>query len=300
MVLDQRTVSAAPAGALQSAVRLSTALAVVAFVASALTFAAGDVLTGPPVMNGSARGTSLMMSLVGAPALFLAGRQVLRGSTRAVLVWAGMSMFLTYNSFMLLTASPVNRLFLLYVASFGLSLATMISIGRSIDAAVLARRCDSTLPVRGVAVYLWVIVALNALAWLGRVVPATIDDRMSDLTKGMGIATVPTYLQDLAFWLPLIAVGAWLLWRRQAWGYLVSGAALAFWALEGATVAVDQWFGHRADPMSDVASDAMVLPFAILAAIGAVMLWSFLRHVTPEHPARQHAEKPPTSPVRDR
>ena len=29
-------------------------------------------------------------------------------------------MFLTYNSFMLLTATPINRLFLLYVAAFGL------------------------------------------------------------------------------------------------------------------------------------------------------------------------------------
>ena len=135
------------------------------------------------------------------------------------------------------------------------------------------------MPIRPISVYLGATVALNVLAWLGRVVPAIVSDRVPDLVDGMGIATVPTYLQDLAFWLPLIAVGAWQLWHRRPWGYAISGATLAFWTLEAATVAVDQWFGHRADPLSDIASDVVVIPFAVLAAITAVVFWSFLRQV---------------------
>ena len=102
---------------------------------------------------------------------------------------------------------------------------------------------------------------------------------MAGLVEGMGLSTVPTYLQDLSFWLPLLALGSWLLWHRRAWGYVISGAGLAFWAVEAATVAVDQWFGHRADPTSVVASDVMVVPFAVLAVVGVAVLWSFLRHV---------------------
>jgi hypothetical protein len=135
------------------------------------------------------------------------------------------------------------------------------------------------LPARRIAGYLGAIVVLNALAWLARVVPATVDDRMSDLVDGMGLVTVPTYLQDLSIWLPLVGFGSWLLWHRRAWGYAIGGASLAFWALEAVTVAVDQWFGHRADPASRVASDAVVIPFAILAVVGTAVLWSFLRHV---------------------
>lgn len=258
---------------------LSAALAVLVVTAAGLTFF-GDFLVGPPVMNGSARGTALMMVLVGAPALVVSGQRTLRGSSRSVFVWAGMSMYLTYNSFMLLTATPINRLFLLYVAAFGLAVATMIAIARSVDVADLAHHCDSRLPVRGIAVYLGVTVTLNAAAWLGRIIPATVSDTMPHLVEGMGIATVPTYVQDLAFWLPLLALGAWLLWRRHPWGYLICGAGLAFWAVEAATVAVDQWFGHDADPLSDVASASVVVPFAVLAAITTAALWSFLRHVT--------------------
>jgi hypothetical protein len=263
------------------ALHLSAALALAAGAASVLTFAVDGLLLGPPVMNGSARGTALLMFLAGVPVLVVTARMASAGSVRAQFGWAGAAMFLTYNSFMLLTATPINRLFLLYVAAFGLSIATLVALAVSLDVDALAQHVDPALPARPIAGYLLAVVALNALAWLGRVVPATVGDTMPTLVDGMGIATVPTYVQDLAFWLPLVALGAWWLWHRRPWGYLVAGASLVFWTLEAATVAVDQWFGHQAAPASDIASDAMVIPFAALAVIGAVVTWSFLRRVRP-------------------
>lgn len=285
MIVEHRSPGSTRAPSARLALPLSIALAAVAFAAGALTFAVDSLLVGPPVMNGSARGTALMMFLVGAPVLVGAAWRASAGSPRANFVWAGAAMFLTYNSFMLLTATPINRLFLLYVAAFGLSIATLVSLAVSFDVDALARHVDPALPARPIAGYLLAVVALNALAWLGRVVPATVGDTMPTLVEGTGLATIPTYLQDLAFWLPLVALGAWWLWHRQPWGYLVAGASLVFWTLEAATVAVDQWFGHQADPASDIASDAMVIPFAALAVIGAAVTWSFLRRVS-AHPRR--------------
>jgi hypothetical protein len=279
MAVETSAAAIPASAATRRAVQLSTILAVAVSASALLTFVFDELLVGPPVMNGSARGTSLMMILVGAPALVVAGRLTLHGSVKARFAWAGSSMFLTYNSFMLLAGTPINRLFLFYVASFGLALATMIAIARSTDVVATAARCDRTLPARGIAGYLGAVVALNALAWLARIVPATVDDRMAELVEGMGLATVPTYLQDLSFWLPVLALGSWLLWHRRAWGYVIAGAGLAFWVLEAATVAVDQWFGYNADPTSNVASAAVVLPFAVLAVVGAAVLWLFLRHV---------------------
>ncbi|HET8614331.1 MAG TPA: hypothetical protein VFL94_02315 [Actinomycetales bacterium] len=279
MAVDTSVATTAVPSGTGLAVRLSMTLSVVAAVAAFLTFAVDGILVGPAVMNGSARGTALVMLVVGVPVLVVAARLAHRGSDRARFVWAGMAMYLTYNAFMLLAGTPINRLFLLYVATLGLAVATTAAIARSSDVDVIVQRIDPTLPARRIAGYLGAIVVLNALAWLARVVPATVDDRMSDLVDGMGLATVPTYLQDLSFWLPLLGFGSWLLWHRRVWGYAIGGAGLAFWALEAVTVAVDQWFGHRADPTSAVASDAVVIPFAILAVVGTAVLWSFLRHV---------------------
>jgi hypothetical protein len=60
------------------------------------------------------------------------------------------------------------------------------------------------------------------------------------------------------------------------------------WAIEGLAVAADQWFGHRADPSSDIASNAAVFPFALASFVGLVALWCFLRYVAPApHPSRE-------------
>ena len=67
------------------------------------------------------------------------------------------------------------------------------------------------------------------------------------------------FVQDLALWLPLIAVAAAWLWQRRPLGHLVIGATLVMWVLESTAIAVDQWFGHAADLASSVASGAVTL-----------------------------------------
>jgi len=90
-------------------------------------------------------------------------------------------------------------------------------------------------------------------------------------------------VQDLAFWIPLMALSATLLWRRRAWGYLLVGAVLTFGVIESIGVAVDQWFGHAADPASPVAGAVMVPVFAALAGIGLVPLFFYFRNLD-RHP----------------
>jgi hypothetical protein len=79
---------------------LSAGLAVVAAASSLLTFLLPDVLRGTAVMNGSARGTALVVLLAGVPVLACSMLLAERGSARAVLTWLGATAFLLYNSLM--------------------------------------------------------------------------------------------------------------------------------------------------------------------------------------------------------
>lgn len=260
------------------AYRLSMAFAAVVAVASAATFAFGGALTGTPVMNGSCRGTALVMLVVAVPGLVVSARLAAHGSAAAaVVVWFGMLLHLTYNTVLLVLGEPMNRLFLLYEASLALGIAAAAAVLVTVDHDALASRFAPALRPRGFALYLWVIVGLNLLAWLGRIVPAVANDTVPELLDGTGTSMVPTYFQDLAFWLPFVAWAAWLLWKRRPAGLLLGGGALAFWSIEGLTVAVDQWFGHRADPASAVASGHVVVPFALSSVVGVIVAWRFLR-----------------------
>jgi hypothetical protein len=258
---------------------LSIALAVCAAATGLVLFAFGGVLRGAPVMNGSARGTALVMAVVGVPVLVVALVLARRGSARALFVWLGATLYLAYNAFLQLLGTPLNRVFLLTLLTLSLAIAASIAVVVLLDTVDVAARCGPTLPARAIAAFILAIVVLNALAWLARIVPALVADDPDRLLEGMGLTMVPTYLQDLAFWLPLLGIGAVWLWQRRPWGFVISGAGLAFWAIESVTVAVDQWFGHRADPASDVASDAVVLPFLLVGVITVGVLAAFLRPV---------------------
>jgi hypothetical protein len=263
---------------------LSFMLGVVAFVAGLWTFVDDGLLTGPAVSNGSGRGTGLVVAV--AASLLLASMVLeRRHPVRAQILWLGTIAYLAYNSVLLLFGTPFNRAFLLYVAVLGLSLWTAIVGLRRVDHDAIRASFSARAPVRGVATYLWVIAAANTLVWLRAIVSALGAARPSELLDGTGMTTNPVYVQDLAFWLPLAVVAAYALWRRRAWAYLVVGGLLVFWVIEAVGVATDQWFGHRADPASTVASAAAVPGFAALALVTTVVLVAYVRRIAPSRSA---------------
>jgi hypothetical protein len=230
-------------------------------------------------MNGSARGTALVALFVAVPALVLSMVAASRGSARAVIVWLGAAAYITYNSVLFLFATPFNDLFLLYEAMLALSLWSMIVVVHAIDVPSFAARYSSRLPARAIAAYMLAVAGLNGLAWLRLVVPTVMSGSTPSFLEGTGLPTNPVFVQDLAVWLPLMAVAAIWLWRRTSWGYVVSGTLLVMYMIEGLGVAADQWFGSTADPASTVASAAAVPMFAALAVIGMVPLFFHFRNL---------------------
>lgn len=255
---------------------LSLALAIVAAVTTAATFFVPDVLLGPAVTNGSARGTALVMLVLATPVLVWS--MWLEQSHRwpARLLWMGSLFYMTYNAFLLLFLTPFNSLFLLYAATQSLALFAVFALV-SDRSELPPRRQRDAMPVRGLAVLVWTIVALNALVWLRDVVPAIFSNDPGSFLDGLGVATNAVYVQDLAIWLPVMAVAAWWTWNRRSIGIYLTGSWLAFGVIEGIGVAVDQWFGHQADPSSAFASVEVIPVMLGLAVVSAVGLYFYLR-----------------------
>jgi hypothetical protein len=255
---------------------LSLALAGVGGLAAALTFFVPDVLQGPEVTNGNARGTALVMLFLATPVLLVAMWSQRHGSWRARYWWLGSIFYFAYNAFLLLFLTPFNSLFLLYVATESLALFSAFALvirGGEFPTADLARR----VPVRGLSIFIWVIVLFNALAWLQVVVPAVLDEDPGSFLDGLGAATNAIYVQDLVVWLPLMATAGWWMWHRKPLGIFLTGSWLAFGSMEGIGVAVDQWFGHRADTLSPHASYEVIPLMIALAVINLVGLYFYIR-----------------------
>ena len=271
----------------QAAFIVSGLLAVVSGAAAAGSYFIPDVLRGTAVMNGSGRGTALVMMLLGIPVLLAAMYVSARGSLRARIVWLGVAGYFAYNGVMFVLGTPFNQLYLLYEAMVGLSLWTAILVLRTIDLEALGSAFSVSFPRRAIAGYQLAIAALNGAAWLAGAIPAVLSTASpAKVLAGTGVATVPTYDQDLAFWIPLMFVASIWMWRRIEIGRLLVGGLLAMGVVEAVGVAVDQWMGSAADPTSTVASAAMTPVFAALALIGLVPLFFYMRNLRGRTPER--------------
>lgn len=257
--------------------RMSALLGVVSALAAAGTLFIPDLLSGPAVMNGSARGTALVVLFAAVPILAGSMHATHRGSTRGLAVWLGVAAYLTYNGVMFCFATPFNPLFPLYVAM--LSLSIFLLTGLASDAAEVGRYLSDSRGPGWVAAYIGVVVALNGLLWLRGVASAVVADEPTSFLEGTGLTTNPVYVQDLAFWLPVMAWLAYSLVTAPRDRLVLVAGGLVFWVIEGLGVAVDQWMGYRADPTTVWATAGAAWLFAMTTLIGLVPAWVVLRQL---------------------
>lgn len=258
------------------ALRLSTALAIVNALAGIVSVLLPGVFRDQAAYVANARGTFVVILFVALPALVLAMRSSERGSLRAGLVWLAAVGYLVYNAILTTFSLRFNPLFLVYVASLSLGVASLVAVLRCLDAGQLARRLSPRVPVRAIGAYLIVTAVAFALLWLRDIVPALLTGGVPQSIRGTGLSTNVVEVIDLAFTLPLTAAAGLWLWRGRTWGALLAGAMLVFLTLESISVATDQYFGHLADPSQPTGA---IAPFVILAVIGAVPAIVFLRGI---------------------
>ena len=272
---EHHSVSQAGQGVFEPAVsRLAAVLAASSLVAGAGTAVVPDLLGGTAVMNGSARGTGLVVAAVGVPVLLVSLVRSSRGSRSGAAVALGTGAYLTYNAVMLCFATPLNSLFPAYVVMLGAGLFLLANAVPVVSTPTAVR--DGRL-LRWIGVWILTVVLLNSVLWLRQVAGAVVSDQPTDALDGTGLTTNPVWVQDLAFWLPVmawVALGALGVVRARP---LLVAAGLAFWTLESVGVGVDQWWGHRADPASVWASSGAVVLFATTALVDLVLLWLALR-----------------------
>jgi hypothetical protein len=250
-------------------------LVTLAAVLGALLFP--DAIHAPAVTVGNLQGTALVLGAVTLPVLIAAMVLLARGITVAVVFWLGALGSIAYQSVLFLFGVPFNSYFFLYVAMLSLSIWSIVTLAGRLPIAGVGRRIGGHAPVRLVAGYLLVNAALFLVLWLTSTVPPVLSGEPPAFLDGTGMLTGPVQILDFAFTLPLMTMAAVLLLRRRTWGYVLSGALLVMLAIETASIGVDQWMGHAADPSSPAASAALTPVFAVLTVIGVVVLGLFLR-----------------------
>jgi hypothetical protein len=182
--------------------------------AVATFFAAGAALAGLAVRGlyvdapnwvQQAQGTDLATLLLAVPVLVVGLWTASRGSSAGRLAVVAGLLYLVYNYAIFAFSVAMNPLTSIHIAIFGVSLWSLVLAGRS--AVEGAEAVTQRLNRRLAGGFLIGVGAMFGLLWLGQIAATSITGVLpADLLKA-GISSNPVYALDLAFFLPLCAIG---------------------------------------------------------------------------------------------
>jgi hypothetical protein len=205
-----------------------------------------------------------------AAGIILSRKNSLRGH---LLLTGGLAYFLyTYGAMSFLTA--FNPLFLAYVALFSLSLFGFILALAGLDREQVMRRMSARFPRWPITVFMIVVAAFLALAWLGLVIPPALAG-----TQPAGLDSATTMViqvLDLGVIVPTAVLTASLLWRQNPWGYTLASVVLVKMLTMGAAL-IAMVIGQL---LAGVAVDMVVSAiFVVISLAGIVLGIAMLRSV---------------------
>lgn len=257
--------------------RVAQILTVGIIALAAVAGAGGLLISGlyrePPVLAAQMQGQDLV-TLAAALALAATLLAVRRGSARAALIWIALLGYVLYTYVGAAFAYALNAFFLIYVALFSLSVFGLIALLSQINASALRARFDAQTPRTAVIVFLFLMALMLCALWLRQIIPFLLTGALpAGIAQGGNFQYV--YALDLGLIVPLSLVGAIWLWRRTAWGYILSGCVLVKAAAMGLALLAMTWFTLRAGLPGEV---ELTAAWALIAASGLGLSVWFLGH----------------------
>ncbi len=219
------------------------------------------------------QGNDLITLLVGLPLLAISTWLALRGSLRGHLLLTGTIGFFLYTYMSMSMLTSYNSLFLIYVTLFALSLYAFILSMLSFDLTELPRHFSPRLPHGWIAGVLFAVGGFLTLAWLGKIVPALLQNQTPPLEN---TTTLVIQAMDLVLIAPLAILAGILLLRRNAWGYLLASVAV----LKGLTMGLGVCaMGINMVLKGVPDSLGILIPFLVLTLLNLVIAVVLLKNV---------------------
>lgn len=268
------------------AIRLSWALAAL------MTVQAGIGLVHPAVYKDLAWikaawfGCDVVTLLGGVPLIVGGLFAMRRGSQRGELLWLGGLGYGVYNYSYFALGAHLNVLFPLFVTLFVGSAWTLILALSSADVAAMPAQFGARTPVRTVAGYM-------AFTGIGLLVPWLAQWGayvFADVVPSIGEAPFRLVAaMDLSFMAPTMLIGAVLLWRRSAWGYVIAAIVIT----QGATYTAGLTVASIVGGLRGVAGSMEQAPvWGIWTLVGAASTAALLWRLAPRPQPRGTQGRP--------
>lgn len=222
-------------------------------------------------------GQDLVDLFLGVPLLIASFLSAARGNRKGRLLYAGILFYIMYSFIIYSFGVYFNRLFLLYCFTLCLSLYAFILVMSGLSRDDVGEWFSHS-QAKGVSVYLFFVALVFYALWLKSIVPAILTNTVPADVSDLNLLVNPVHVIDLAFALPGLILGAVLLWRKQAMGYIIASVSLVFMIFLTIALAA-MVIMLRVREISEDYTVAIV--FAVLSVSSLVFLVMLFRKVKP-------------------
>jgi len=206
-------------------------------------------------------GNDLVSLLVVSPALFISLHLAKKGSEKAQLFWMGLLSYTLYNYAFYLFGAQFNHFFLLYVGLFTMSMYGLVFGLYHFDVQNIRRKFSETTPTKAIGVYLLALAIPLAIFELSQC--------LGYLTSQKLPAAPPLiFALDLSFVITTMILAVVLLWKKNAWGYvlsvmmLVKGITYGLVLIVGTAAVANFSLENKWDPLT---------PYYVFVAVGSII-----------------------------
>ncbi len=204
-----------------------------------------------------------------------------RGRLMGQLLLGSVFTYFAYIYLIGVMGNAFNAMFLVWTALFSSGLFGLALVLKDIDPVALPGKLGTDFPRKGLSIYTIALGLFLPIPYLAQIIPA--------YTSASPPATLDIYTTlelaalEIGIMIPLHIVGGVLLWRKQAWGYVISillafAAGMTFIALSVAQLLL--YFSFHSGGLAEV---IQMIVFAVIAsgfafaAFRQVQIASFFR-----------------------
>jgi hypothetical protein len=167
------------------------------------------------------------------PILLLSSYFAKKGLAKAILLWLGVVIYMTYSYVLYAFFMHFGSWFLVYVAVLGLSFYTMVG---SIIELIKQVPPELSTKTKGPSIYLLVNGLMFGVLWFIEIIPATLNAQVPKSATEVGLPLNPVHVLDLGFLLPAMIATAALLWRKKPMGQLLTVPLITFAVLMASAI----------------------------------------------------------------
>jgi len=224
------------------------------------------------------RANDIVTLFIAVPIMFASIFLDMKNSYRARLIWIGTLFYMMYNFMFYLYGVAFNRFFLLYVFLFTASAYAIIFAFMKTDIKLIAEKFSQKIPVKRISGFMLFFCLLLGGLWIGMSVSYLFTGKIPQTVIDSGHPTAVVFATDLSILIPAIALGAILLWKKRAWGYILSTVMMVKATTYGTGLIIMGMITYM-----DIGVKDSMLPLWVLLTLGCILsLIGLIKNLRPK------------------